>query len=185
MYIKLTRRNIFIALAFLCLIIFLIIAKLNARPTVTISSSGPYKLELDDRLYAVDSKNKKFVLSGTAVNYKAVDQNGTTLSGVVRTAEESHSKLDLNFDTYNLAAVFKQVCKDKESEAIFCQKAQKDLKTEFIANNTWVVVTSEDGYAEAVRLSDEKKWQYVPISRSDINSGQYPTGLERAARENE
>lgn len=177
------RISIFVGIVIVILIA--VISKLNARPTVVIKTSErPYKIILNKKEYTINKDSKKFVLKDSVVKYRATNSAGNIITGTIGTDTSRHSQVYLDFKALSLDAIYNQVCNDNKSDAIFCKKQQSTLKMTLIDNNSWALITSEGDYAEAVRFIDGK-WNLFELSRSAINSGQYPLGLEKAAREHE
>lgn len=183
------KRNKHLAQGFaflLCaLIAAIVVGKLNSRPTITLTADKEKTvLRIQDQEYALGTKPVKIVLPNGVHRYQAV-QGEFAITGLVNTEDSRHTTVDLEFSRLEIASIHKDVCGERpENGALFCQKTPSALTAKLIDNNSWALITDSTGYSEAVQQTNDG-WRFVQISQSDVYGGQYPKGLEKAAREYE
>lgn len=179
------RQTILVGIILLVLVIgFTFISRYLSHPTVTIfSTEQPIEVVLDESHYTLEKDGQKFVVKKGLINYTAANKQKVVFRGVINTDQQKKSVISIDFSKYSFESIKKDVCSGSSDKPEFC--GQQDVpKLEYIDNNQWALITLKDGVVEAVNIKD-KTWSWAKIGQADINSGQYPIGLEKAVKEYE
>ncbi len=180
------RRVISFAIAATVLVAGIVFAVryFSGHSLVVVSDQRPITVVINERSYIIQDEEQSIRLKDVVNFYRATNEDGFTFSGVLNMQNESDTVLKLNFTKYSISEIHKSVCSKDRDIATFCSSNAENLSVEYVSNNQWALIKSPSDLYEAVHMVN-KDWQFVPITQSDIISGQYPKGLEKAAREYE